>query len=112
MGPRERGRRRPSRPRHSPITDLARAGTGAVLATWALSALLCIALAAPCPAAVRPWVAAALLSLSGLAWLGVAITQAGPPAGDRRLTAWDAALLAFAASFGVQSAARLGFLAA
>jgi hypothetical protein len=51
---------------------------------------------------------AGLLSLLGFAWLGVAITQAGPPADAPHLTAWDAALFSFAASFGVQSAARLG----
>jgi hypothetical protein len=83
-----------------------------VLGGWLLSVLLCLALAAPCPAPALPWVLAGLLSLSGLAWLGVAITQAGPPEGARHLTAWDAALLAFAASFGVQSAARLGLFGA
>jgi len=53
-----------------------------------------------------------LLSLSGFVWLGAAITRAGPPASATHLTAWDAALLAFAASFGVQSAARFGLLSA
>jgi hypothetical protein len=79
---------------------------------WLLSVLLCLALAAPCPAPARPWVLAGLLSLSGLAWLGVALMRAGPPEEPRHLTAWDAALLAFAASFGVQSAARLGLFGA
>jgi hypothetical protein len=80
----------------------------AVLGAWTLSAVLCVALAAPCPAPALPWVMAGLLSLLGFAWLGVAITQAGPPADAPHLTAWDAALFSFAASFGVQSAARLG----
>ena len=86
----------------------ARATDGAVLGSWIASAALCLALAAPCPAPALPWVLASLLSLSGFVWLGLAITQAGPPADAPHLTAWDAALLAFAASFGVQSAARLG----
>lgn len=85
-----------------------RATDGAVLGSWIASAALCLALAAPCPAPALPWVLAGLLSLSGLVWLGLAITQAGPPADAPHLTAWDAALLAFAASFGVQAAARLG----
>ncbi|MGU3466796.1 hypothetical protein ACLBXO_18270 [Methylobacterium sp. C33D] len=83
---------------------------GTVLGRWLQSAALCFALAAPCPAPALPWVLAALLSLSGFAWLGRAITQAGPPADAPHLTAWDAALLSFAMSFGVQSAARLGLL--
>ncbi|MCJ2051640.1 hypothetical protein [Methylobacterium sp. J-070] len=82
----------------------------AVPGGWLLSVLLCVALAAPCPAPALPWVLAGLLSLSGFAWLGRAITRAGPPADAPHLTAWDAALLSFAASFGVQSAARLGLL--
>ncbi|MEE7485198.1 hypothetical protein [Methylobacterium oryzae] len=86
----------------------ARTTDGTVLGRWFLSAALCLALAAPCPAPALPWVLAALLSLSGFAWLGLAITRAGPPADAPHLTAWDAALLSFAASFGVQSAARLG----
>ncbi|MGU3542190.1 hypothetical protein [Methylobacterium sp. A52T] len=87
----------------------ARTTDGTVLGRWLLSAALCLAaLAAPCPAPALPWVLAALLSLSGFAWLGRAITRAGPPANARHLTAWDAALLSFAASFAVQSAARLG----
>ncbi|KAA0121021.1 hypothetical protein CIW48_25605 [Methylobacterium sp. P1-11] len=81
---------------------------GAVLGNWILSTALCLALAAPCPVPALPWVLAALLSLSGFVWLGRAITQAGPPADAPHPTAWDAALLSFAASFGVQSAARLG----
>jgi hypothetical protein len=51
---------------------------------------------------------AVLLSLAGIVWLGVAIAQAGPPVDSPHLTAWDAALFSFAASFGVQSAAHLG----
>jgi hypothetical protein len=83
-----------------------------VLGSWALSTTLCLALAAPCAASALPWVLAGLLNLGGLAWLGVAITQAGPPDLGRHPTPWDAALLSFAASFGVQSAARLGLLGA
>ncbi|MGU3422188.1 hypothetical protein [Methylobacterium sp. D54C] len=90
----------------------ARTTDSTVLGRWFLSVALCLALclalAAPCPAPALPWVLAALLSLSGFAWLGRAITRAGPPANARHLTAWDAALLSFAASFAVQSAARLG----
>jgi hypothetical protein len=88
-----------------------RATDGAVLGSWIASTALCLALAAPCPAPALPWVIAGLLSVSGFVWLGLAITQAGPPADAPHLTAWDAALLAFAASFGVQSAARLGLFA-
>jgi len=86
----------------------ARTTDSTVLGRWFLSVALCLALAAPCPAPALPWVLATLLSLSGFAWLGRAITRAGPPANARHLTAWDAALLSFAASFAVQSAARLG----
>jgi hypothetical protein len=81
-----------------------------VLRGWILSTLLCAALAAPCPMPALPWVLAGLLSLSGFAWLGFAIARAGPPAHAPHLTAWDAALLSFAASFSVQSAARLALL--
>jgi hypothetical protein len=55
-----------------------------------------------------PVTLAALLSLAGFVWLGLAITQAGPPVDSPHLTAWDAALLSFASSFGVQAAAHLG----
>ncbi len=79
-----------------------------VLGGWLLSALLCLALAAPCPPPALPWAMAGLLSLSGLAWLALALVRGGPPAASPNLTAWDAALLSFAASFGVQAAARLG----
>ena len=101
-------RRLLARLRRGRIGEPARAVDRAVLGSWILSAVLCLALAAPCPAPALPWVLAARLSLSGFAWLGVAITRAGPPADAPHLTAWDAALLSFAASFGVQSAARLG----
>ncbi|MCJ2087346.1 hypothetical protein MKK88_15330 [Methylobacterium sp. E-005] len=94
----------------------ARAPAGAtnesVLVSWLLTAVMCLALAAPCPPPVLPWVAAGLLSLSGFAWLGVALTRGEAPATSPTLTAWDAALLSFAASFGLQAAARLGLLGA
>ena len=83
-----------------------------VLVSWLLTAVMCLALAAPCPPAALPWVAAGLLSLSGFAWLGVALVRGVEPAASPTLTAWDAALLSFAASFGVQAAARLGLLGA
>jgi len=82
------------------------------LTGWIATTTLCLALAALSPAPAMPWVLAGLLSLSGFVWLGAAITRAGPPASATHLTAWDAALLAFAASFGVQSAARFGLLSA
>ena len=80
----------------------------AVLTGWTLSATLCLALAGVCPASAMPWMLAGLLTVSGFVWLGAAITQAGPPADAPHLTAWDAALFSFAASFCVQSAVRLG----
>ncbi|MEL6061519.1 MULTISPECIES: hypothetical protein [unclassified Methylobacterium] len=83
-----------------------------VLVSWLLTAVMCLALAAPCPPAALPWVAAGLFSLSGFAWLGLALTRGVPPAAAPTLTPWDAALLSFAASFGVQAAARLGLLGA
>lgn len=102
------GHRIPSRSRRRRRGWPVRTTDDTVLGRWLVSAVLCLALAAPCPAPALPWVLAALLSLSGFAWLGPAITRAGPPANAPHLTAWDAALLSFAASFGVQSAARLG----
>ena len=101
-------RRLPSRRRRDRNDREAGRPDNGVLRGSILSALLCIALAAPCPPSVLPWILAGLLSLSGFAWLGVAITQAGPPAHAPHLTAWDAALLSFAASFAAQAAARLG----
>ncbi|WP_267428535.1 hypothetical protein [Methylobacterium sp. GC_Met_2] len=83
-----------------------------ILVSWLLTAVMCLALAAPCPPAALPWVAAGLLSLSGFTWLGLALTRGVPPGASPTLTAWDAALLSFAASFGVQTAARLGLLGA
>jgi hypothetical protein len=83
----------------------------AVLAVnWLLSTGLCVGLAALLPASATPSALAALLSLAGLVWLGMAITRAGPAVESPHLTAWDAALLSFAASFGVQSAVHLGVL--
>ena len=101
-------RRRPSRLRRGWADGRGEEVGGGVLGGWCLSTLLCLALAAPFGPPALPWVLAGLLSLSGFAWLGYAITQAGPPAHAPYPTAWDAALLSFAASFGVQSAARLG----
>ncbi|MCJ2072734.1 hypothetical protein MKK75_28745 [Methylobacterium sp. J-030] len=83
-----------------------------MLVGWLLTTVMCLALAAPCPPAALPWVAAVLLSLSGFAWLGFALTRGVPPATSPALTVWDAALLSFAASFGIQAAARLGLLGA
>lgn len=102
------GHRHVSRLRHGRRGGPGQATDGAVLGRWILSAALCVTLAALCPSPALPWVLAVLLSLSGFVWLGLAITQAGPPANTPHLTAWDATLLSFAASFGVQSAARLG----
>lgn len=101
------GRRWRHRPR-----DRAGETHESMLVSWLLTAVMCLALAAPCPPAALPWVAAGLLSLSGFAWLGFALTRGVPPAASPALTAWDAALLSFAASFGVQAAARLGLLGA
>ncbi|GJE12040.1 MULTISPECIES: hypothetical protein [Methylobacterium] len=103
------GRRRRSRLRRAWRDGRSDGGRG-VLGGWCLSALLCLTLAMLCGPPLGPWMLAGLLSLSGFAWLGLAITQAGPPAHAPHPTAWDAALLSFAASFGVQSAARLGLL--
>ena len=80
----------------------------AVLVDWALTAGLCIGLAALMPAPAMIVGLAALFSLAGYVWLALAITQAGPPTGSPHLTAWDAALLSFVASFSVQTAAYLG----
>jgi len=74
---------------------------------WLLTAALCSGLAAVLPMPAMPVVLAALFSLAGFVWLGAAITQAGPPVDSPHLTAWDAALLSFAVSFGVQAAAHL-----
>lgn len=82
--------------------------TTKLLSDWLLSSALCISLAAVLPASIAPWALAALLSVAGYLWLAVAITQAGPPADSPQLTAWDAALLSFAASFSVQTASYLG----
>lgn len=82
----------------------------AVATDWLLSVALCLGLAACLPASAAPVALAALLSLCGFVWLMVAIVQAGPPQFGRQLTAWDAALFSFAASFAVQAALRLGLL--
>lgn len=80
----------------------------AMFTDWLISVALCLALALVLPIANMPFSLAALLSLAGFVWLGQAITRAGPPVDSPHLTAWDAALLSFAASFGVQAAAHLG----
>jgi hypothetical protein len=80
----------------------------AVIFDWIISTVLCVGTAALLPAPMMHWVLAALLNLAGYAWLVVAMTKAGPPFGRDHLTAWDAALLSFAASFSVQAAAHLG----
>ncbi len=80
----------------------------AVISDWAISTALCVGTAALLPAPTMHWVLAALLNLAGYVWLVVAITKAGPPFGRDHLTARDAALLSFAASFSVQAAAHLG----
>ncbi|GLS66203.1 hypothetical protein [Methylobacterium oxalidis] len=80
----------------------------ALFTDWLISVALCLALALVLPMPSMPVGLAALLSLAGFVWLGQAITRAGPPADSPHLTAWDAALLSFAASFGVQAAAHLG----
>ena len=79
-----------------------------VLTDCLVSTAFCVGVSALLPAAVAPWALAALLNLTGFIWLGVALTTAGPPFGPRHLTAWDGALLSFAASFCVQAAAHLG----
>jgi hypothetical protein len=91
--------------------QLARSSLDANLALftdWLISVALCLGLAMVLPMPTMPVTLAALLSLAGFVWLGLAITRAGPPVGSPHLTAWDAALLLFAASFGVQAAAHLG----
>jgi hypothetical protein len=79
------------------------------MADWLLSIACCIGVAALLPS-VGTVVLAALLSVSGYLWLAVAILRDGPPASAPYPTAWDAALLSFAASFAVQAALRLGIL--
>lgn len=80
----------------------------AVLVDWLLSAGLCVGLAALMPTPLTTVSLAALFSLVGYLWLGLAITQAGPPASSPHLTAWDVALLSFVASFSFQTGAKLG----
>ena len=81
-----------------------------VMADWLLSIACCIGVAALLPSGIGTAVLAALLSVSGYLWLAVAILRDGPPASAPYPTAWDAALLSFAASFAVQAALRLGIL--
>ena len=101
-------RRRPSWMQRRWFTPLARNTNAALLTDWLLSMGLCVSLASILPTSVAIWALAALLSVVGYIWLAFAITQAGPPAASPHLTAWDTALLSFAASFGVQTAGYLG----
>ena len=101
-------RRRPSWMQRRWFTPPAQHTNAALLTDWLLSMGLCVSLASILPASAAIWALAALLSVVGYIWLAFAITQAGPPAASPHLTAWDAALLSFAASFGVQLAAYLG----
>lgn len=103
---------RPPRLRSPSRTEPRQGASMAVLCDWAMSTALCVGVSAFLPAAVVPWILAAMLNLAGLVWLGVAFTTAGPPFKRGRFTAWDGALLSFAVSFGVQAAARLGLLGA
>ena len=81
----------------------------AVLADWLTSSAVCLGLTVHLPPHAALVALAALFSLSGFVWLMVAILQAGPPRLGQ-LTAWDAALFSFAASFAAQTALRLGAL--
>lgn len=102
------GRRWPSRRQLWRRARPAPGANTAVIIDWAISTAFCVGAAALVPTSVMHWVLAGLLNLAGYVWLGVAITTAGPPFGRGHLTAWDAALLSFAASFSVQAAAHLG----
>lgn len=84
--------------------------SAAVMTDWLISAALCVGLAVCCPAGAALVVLPVLLSVSGVVWLMVAIVRAGPPQFGRRLTAWDAALFSFTASFSLQMALRLGLV--
>ncbi|MBD8909317.1 hypothetical protein MZTS_22075 [Methylorubrum zatmanii] len=88
----------------------ARETNAALLTDWLLSMCLCVSLASILPGSIAVWALAALFSVAGYVWLALAIMQAGPPAASPHLTAWDAALLSFAASFCVQTATYLGAL--
>lgn len=101
-------RRRPSWMRRRWLMGAAQNTDAALLTDWLLSVSICVCLASILPASAAIWALAALLSVVGYLWLAFAITQAGPPAASPHLTAWDAAFLSFAASFGVQIAAHLG----
>ena len=101
-------RRRPSWMPRPWFMVPARGTNAALLTDWLLTMSLCVGLASILPVSITVWALAALFSVAGYVWLAVAITQAGPPAASPHLTTWDAALLSFAASFGVQTAAYLG----
>ncbi|GJD50549.1 hypothetical protein OPKNFCMD_3292 [Methylobacterium crusticola] len=102
--------RRSSRLRRMRREMQARDANAAATVEWLLSTGLCLGLTALLPASAMLSALAALLTLAGFAWLGVAIMQAEPPVGSPHLTAWDAALFSLAASFGVQSTAHLAAL--
>ena len=101
-------RRRSAWRRRNQLFRLSLDANLALFTDWLISVALCTGLAIVLPMPAMPVTLAALLSLAGFVWLGLAITQAGPPVDSPHLTAWDAALLSFAASFGVQAAAHLG----
>jgi len=101
-------RRRPSWVQRRWSLVPARDTNAALLTDWLLTMSLCVGLASVLPVSIAVWALAALFSVAGYVWLALAITQAGPPAASPHLTAWDAALLSFAASFGVQTASYLG----
>ena len=106
----ERWSRRPAKykrnRRQEPSYDLGRS----IMADWLFSSACCFGVAALHPSGIGAVVLAVLLSASGYLWLAVAILRDGPPASAPYPTAWDAALLSFAASFAVQAALRLGIL--
>ena len=101
-------RRRPSWKQRRWALVPARETNAALLVDWLLSCSLCVGFAMILPTSIAMWGLAALFSVAGYLWLAFAITQGGAPAESPHLTAWDAALLSFAASFGVQTASYLG----
>ena len=74
-----------------------------VLAQWLMASAFCIAVAGCLPATAAPEALDILLSASGYVWLALAITRTESTFGNFKMTAWDAALLSFAAAFAVQS---------
>ncbi|WP_128566058.1 hypothetical protein [Methylobacterium crusticola] len=67
----------------------ARDANAAVAVEWLLSTGLCLGFAALLPAPAASSALAALLTLTGFAWLGVAIMQPEPPVDSPHLTTWD-----------------------